>query len=106
MNKNINKKNKIIQKLISQIIREIIFIKNDNLITITYINTTSDGLKSDVYISSLKKEKEIIDILNNNNKKIKNELFKKIKNFKIPELKFHIDQTVKYDTLFEKIDII
>lgn len=106
MNKNTEKKNKIIQKLISQIIREIIFIKNDNLITITYINTTSDGLKSDVYISSLKKEKEIIDILNNNNKKIKNELFKKIKNFKIPELKFHIDQTVKYDTLFEKIDII
>lgn len=106
MNKNINKKNKIIQKLISQIIRELIFVEHDNLITITYVNTYADGLKSNIYISSLKNEKEIINVLNKYNKKIKNELSKKIKNSKIPELEFHIDNNIEYETIFKKINII
>lgn len=106
MNKNINKKNKIIQKLISQIIRELIFVEHDNLITITYVNTSADGLKSNIYISSLKNEKEIINVLNKYNKKIKNELSKKIKNSKIPELEFHIDNNIEYETIFKKINII
>ncbi len=105
MNKNIKKKNKIIQKLTSQIINKIILIKNDNLITITYVDTSNDGLKSNIYISSLKNKKEILIMLNKYNKKIKNELSKKIKNSRIPELKFHIDKNIDDNEFFSQLTI-
>ena len=104
MNKIINKKNKTIQKLISIIIKELINIENNNLITVTSVDITKNGLNSKIYISSLKNEKEIIKILNINKKKIKHKLAIKMKNYIIPEIEFYLDKTTEYDLLIQKIN--
>lgn len=79
MNKISNKKNKILQKLISTIIKELINIENNNLITVTLVDTTKNGLNSKIYISSLKNEEEIIKMLNINKKKSNMYLLQKLK---------------------------
>lgn len=104
MNKISNKKNKILQKLISTIIKELINIEKNNLITVTAVETTKNGLNSKIYISSLKNEQEIIKILNINKKKIKHELTTKIKNYSIPEIEFHLDKTTEYELIIQKLN--
>ena len=104
MNKISNKKNKLLQKLISTIIKELINIENNNLITVTSVDTTKNGLNSKIYISSLKNEKEIIKMLNINKKKIKHALTTKIKNHTIPEIEFHLDKTTEYELIIQKIN--
>lgn len=103
MNKILNKKNKTLQKLISIIIKKLITIDDNNLITITYVETNKDFSKSIIYISSLKKEKEIIQILNLHTKKIKHEVTQKIKNYKIPEIEFKLDKTYEYELMLTNI---
>lgn len=104
MTKIIQKKNKIIQKLISPIIKEIINVENSNLITVTSVETATNGIRTKIYISSLKNEKNIIDILNANKKKIKHILTTKIKNYKIPEIDFYLDKSLEYDLIIKKIN--
>lgn len=104
MTKIINKKNKIIQKLISSIIKELIHVENNNLITVTSVETSLNGVNAKIYISSLKNEKNIIDILNANKKKIKHILTTKIKNYKTPEIEFHLDKNLEYDLIIKKIN--
>ncbi|HIH2763752.1 MAG TPA: ribosome-binding factor A [Candidatus Azoamicus sp.] len=104
MTKIIQKKNKIIQKLISPIIKELISLKDNNLITITSVETALNGLYAKIYISSLKNEKDIINILNANKKKIKHMLTTKIKNYKIPEIDFYLDKSLEYDLIIKKIN--
>jgi ribosome-binding factor A len=103
MTKILDKKNKIIQKLIASIIREQIDIKYDNLITITSVDIKNDSSKASVYISSLKNENEIIKILNTYTKKIKHSLTIKLKTYKIPNLEFKLDKTREYEIIFKKI---
>ena len=104
MNKISNKKNKILQKLISTIIKELINIEKNNLITVTAVETTKNGLNAKIYISSLKNEQEIIKILNINKKKIKHELTTKIKNYAIPEIEFHLDKTTEYELIIQRLN--
>lgn len=104
MTKIIQKKNKIIQKLISPIIKELISLEDNNLITITSVETALNGLHAKIYISSLKNEKDIINILNSNKKKIKHMLTTKIKNYKIPEIDFYLDKSLEYDLIIKKIN--
>lgn len=104
MNKILNKKNKIIQKLISIIIKELINIDHTNLITVTSVETTKNETHSKIYISSLKNEKDIIMTLNTNKKKIKHILATKIRNYKIPELEFCLDKNSEYELIIKKLN--
>ncbi len=92
----INKKIKIIQKHIINIInKKFNYIFKINLISINYINIYKNMSKIIIYINinkNKKKSKKILNILKTYNVYIKNKLIKKI-NFKnIPKIYFEIDK--------------
>lgn len=103
MHKNINKTNKIIQKYISIIIKDITNNIKNNLITITNIKTTQDLSKSLIYISILKNKEIILKHLNNSAKKIKHTLSIKIKTQRIPDIEFILDNSIEYENKISKL---
>lgn len=92
------KVNKLIQKNLSQIIHEKLYNIKDNLITITDVITSSDLTLSKIFISTLKDEKIILNILNNASKNFRHCLSVKIKLYKIPKIVFIYDEKLNYTT--------
>lgn len=103
MNKNLDKHDKIIKKYITVIIKNIINIENNNLITITNMQTKTDLSKLTIYLSILKNKDMILNILKLSSKKIKHELSNKIKKYKIPDIEFTLDKSIEYEIHIDKL---
>jgi len=102
----------LIQKELSSIFQKMGFSnKNGGLITITKVNMTPDLLIARVLLSifNIKKPNEALEAIDEQKSEIRFQLGNKIKNqmHRIPELEFHIDDTLyhvfKMEELFKKI---
>ena len=92
-NNNIKLKriNKLIHINLSKIInQEKYYIKN-NIITITNVITLSDLSISKIFISIFNNDDKVIEILNKASSNLRCHLSKKIKIYKIPQIKFIYD---------------
>lgn len=102
----IQKINKLIQINLSKIIHEKLYHMKDNLITITNVTTSQDLSISKIFISTIKNEKTILNILNTAAKKFRYNLSTKIKLNTIPKLIFIYDKnlntTIKITHLLNK----
>lgn len=78
------------------------------LVTVLYVNTTSDLLLSTIYVSVFGGDgNSIVNALNSSKSWIRHELSRMIKLRTIPDLKFVLDTSLDYaqhmDSLFESI---
>ena len=78
----------------------------DNLITITHVVTSPDLATSKIFVTTLKKNLSLIDMLNNASHTLKHHLSKNMKCYKIPKFVFIYDDalinTDKIKMLLEK----
>lgn len=96
--------NNLIRKNLLYIIKKYIFSYNA-VISITFIKTTYDLSASNIYILISNNELSVVNDLNKIAFKIKNDLSKKIRLYKIPTLYFFYDiHTSKSINLFNTID--
>lgn len=93
-----NKKERI-QALIQKNISDIILFEIKNplmkLVTVNYVDVSNDHSHAKVYISHLEKskEREALEVLNKLKGAIRSSLAKKMDLYRIPDLKFEIDDT-------------
>lgn len=93
-----NKKERI-QALVQKNISDIILFELKDplmkLVTVNYVNVTSDHSHATIYISHLdkKKENEALETLNRLKGVVRSSLAKKMDLYRIPDLKFILDDT-------------
>jgi ribosome-binding factor A len=85
------KVNSMLKKELSEIISEEIALPKDNFITVSFVDTTADLSEAQVFISALKDEEEIIEVLNKQSGHIRYVLGKRIRIKKTPKLLFKRD---------------
>ncbi len=90
-NIKIKKLNNSIKKILSKEIKNNICTKKD-IITITDVAISPDFSFCKIFISTFKKNYDIIDILNKSSKKFRHHLLIKIKIRKIPKILFLYDK--------------
>ena len=94
MNKTIEKINHLIQEELAEIINRQIELESNVLISISRVVTVSNLSLAQVGINCFPsdKEKEVIKILHKNKGRLKQELGKKVKLRRMPDLRFYIDK--------------
>lgn len=85
-----NKIDKTINIHINNILNDLIEKKSDNLITIIKIDANKSLSKITIYVSILKNQENVLNMLNSLKMKIKNNFFLKKKIYKIKDIEFKL----------------
>ncbi|KKP37618.1 hypothetical protein A2483_03820 [Candidatus Peregrinibacteria bacterium RIFOXYC2_FULL_33_13] len=95
--------NSIIKDEVSRIIQEKIEIKEFGLITVTRAVTAKNLDSCRVYVRSLIKQENLLNVLNKRIYHIQKELNPRLRLHKVPKIIFQLDENLEYVDNIEKI---
>ena len=90
-------------KAVSPLIQEVLPMERYSLVTVTEVVVTGGLESAKIFVSSLKNDHTVVDVLNQRAGYFKNELKKKVKLRIIPQLFFKYDITAEQDERLTKL---